>query len=371
MNNMRLSKARRLGVDYASLRAVHDGIIACEILAYTDDGPYADVPGRDTLVGALAGWTLDGGDTSSGPIWLRQMVGDTATAAAGTIATLLGLYHRERTGNGSRVSASAAPHGVYLRERGDAAAGRERAHAGRTVIAGCGRPLAELPDLRSSRRLVRGLHERASYRRPLPAAGGRVARARAVLRKLVVADAMACLADLGIAAEEIDPDPERAFFARRATGTRASSTCTSTRPSGRSPSVRLSGLWGTDLCARRRGRCWAAQRGAPPCGSASPTTCPLSTRRRRRSFDVARGIEVDFGQAGDHPACRDQVSRTSRGMAAGRHDSVAALHRAARGDGRRGRSARTRWTARLPREIGKVGDGIREPFPRSSTGSGP
>src|SRR4029077_8511132 len=43
---------------------------------------------------------------STGPIWLRLMVGDTTTAAAGLIATLLGMYHRERTGRGSRVSAS-------------------------------------------------------------------------------------------------------------------------------------------------------------------------------------------------------------------------------------------------------------------------
>src|SRR5262249_17354619 len=106
VSNMRLSKARRLGVDDDALRVLRPDVVACEIAAYIDHGPYADVPGRDTLVGALSGWTLDAGDETTGPIWLRQMVGDTATAGAALIAILLGLYHRQRTGNGSRVTAS-------------------------------------------------------------------------------------------------------------------------------------------------------------------------------------------------------------------------------------------------------------------------
>ena len=105
VHNIRPSKAKSLGIDYPSVSARNPDVVQCEISACAEQAP-GRAAGRDTIVGALSGWTLDGGDETTGPIWLRMMVGDTATAAAGLIATLLGMYQRIRTGKGSRVSAS-------------------------------------------------------------------------------------------------------------------------------------------------------------------------------------------------------------------------------------------------------------------------
>jgi crotonobetainyl-CoA:carnitine CoA-transferase CaiB-like acyl-CoA transferase len=216
VHNVRPSKARRLGFDHASLARIRDDVVACEIAAYSDDGPYADVPGRDTLVGALSGWTLDGGDGSTGPVWLRQMVGDTATSGAALIATLLGLYHRERTGKGGRVSAS------LLRTA--------CAYSSETMLRlddGTVAPFAaSLPGAVGLSPEYR-IYEAADGWLAVATDGSRLGRLCAELQVapsgLVDAlharridEALACCEQVRIAAEAVDADPEHRFFSDRA-----------------------------------------------------------------------------------------------------------------------------------------------------------
>jgi crotonobetainyl-CoA:carnitine CoA-transferase CaiB-like acyl-CoA transferase len=213
VHNMRPSKAQNLGVDYQSVRALKPDIVQCEISAYTDSGPYAELPGRDTIVGALSGWTLDGGDAITGPIWLRMMVGDTATAAAGLIATLLGIYHRERTGKGSRVSASLLRTATIL--------------SSETVIrlednsvAPIAASLPGMVGLAPGYRIYHVVDGWLAVSADGMGFDEFCARfdvsphdAQKVIQEMTLEEALSHLGDSGIAAEPIDPDPEASFFA--------------------------------------------------------------------------------------------------------------------------------------------------------------
>jgi crotonobetainyl-CoA:carnitine CoA-transferase CaiB-like acyl-CoA transferase len=212
VHNMRPSKAQNLGVDYPSVRALKPDIVECEISAYTDHGPYAELPGRDTIVGALSGWTLDGGDTTTGPIWLRMMVGDTATAAAGLIATLLGIYHRERTGKGSRVSASLLRTATILSSE---TLIRLDDNSVVPIAASLPGMLGLSPGYRMYNVADGWLAvstDEAGFDQFCTRFDVSPSEAQKVIQEMSRQEALSRLGDCGIAAEPIDPDPEGSFF---------------------------------------------------------------------------------------------------------------------------------------------------------------
>src|SRR5688572_16988632 len=55
MENMRPGVAERLGVGEADLRAMNPRLIYCAVTAFGSTGPYADRPGFDPLLQAMAG----------------------------------------------------------------------------------------------------------------------------------------------------------------------------------------------------------------------------------------------------------------------------------------------------------------------------
>ncbi|MBI4638551.1 MAG: CoA transferase [Candidatus Rokubacteria bacterium] len=105
MENMRPGVADRLGVGEARLRGLNPRLIYCSITAFGSTGPYADRPGFDPLLQALAGvMTLQG--FGGPPQYVRIAITDYYAAALGTQAVLAALFARERTGQGQRVETS-------------------------------------------------------------------------------------------------------------------------------------------------------------------------------------------------------------------------------------------------------------------------
>jgi crotonobetainyl-CoA:carnitine CoA-transferase CaiB-like acyl-CoA transferase len=106
-HNMRYEAAERLGVDYASLRAINPALVYCHTLGH-EQGPRQAHPGNDQTGAALAGTTwLDGGlDQDGRPIWSCTSLGDTGNGFLSALGIIQALYDRDRTGEGQFVRTS-------------------------------------------------------------------------------------------------------------------------------------------------------------------------------------------------------------------------------------------------------------------------
>jgi crotonobetainyl-CoA:carnitine CoA-transferase CaiB-like acyl-CoA transferase len=105
-HNMRLPAARKLKVDYESLKVLNPQLVYCHVSAYGPTGPRADWPGFDQLMQASCGWEREQGGEGQAPMWLRFGVGDFFAGLSSLYALLLGLYERNRSGVGQMVSSS-------------------------------------------------------------------------------------------------------------------------------------------------------------------------------------------------------------------------------------------------------------------------
>ena len=111
-HNLRLPAARRLGIDYERVAAINPEVIYCHTSSYGPEGDRADWPGYDQLFQASAGWEVLGGGEGNDPMWLRFGFMDHLCAMASTVASLLAVFHRDRTGQGQAVTSSLLGAGV-------------------------------------------------------------------------------------------------------------------------------------------------------------------------------------------------------------------------------------------------------------------
>jgi crotonobetainyl-CoA:carnitine CoA-transferase CaiB-like acyl-CoA transferase len=105
-HNLRMPAATKLGLGYDSLRALNPALVYCHVSSYGPVGPRADWPGFDQLFQASSGWELEGAGAGNPPMWHRFGMMDHQAGMASLVATLLGLHHRARTGEGQLVTAS-------------------------------------------------------------------------------------------------------------------------------------------------------------------------------------------------------------------------------------------------------------------------
>ena len=97
---------KRLGVDYASIKAVNPGIIYCSISAFGQDGQYSQKPAHDLVVQAMAG-TADLTRSMEGEPALTPMPSADMTASLHALSgILMALYRRHTTGQGDYLNVS-------------------------------------------------------------------------------------------------------------------------------------------------------------------------------------------------------------------------------------------------------------------------
>jgi crotonobetainyl-CoA:carnitine CoA-transferase CaiB-like acyl-CoA transferase len=105
IDNYRLGVRARLGIDYATLKAINPRLISCSINAYGDKGPRATLPGFDPLLQAEGGMQqAQGGDDE--PILHTIPVNDVATSAVVSMAVIAALNARATTGVGQEIVTS-------------------------------------------------------------------------------------------------------------------------------------------------------------------------------------------------------------------------------------------------------------------------
>ena len=117
ISNFRPGVPERLGIDYASLRALREDLIYLEATGFGTTGPEAWRGGNDGVIRAYSG--LSGGDGQIDEHGQPVMIGatplaDYATAIAGAMGICAALFHRERSGQGQYIGASLLRSSIFI-----------------------------------------------------------------------------------------------------------------------------------------------------------------------------------------------------------------------------------------------------------------
>lgn len=106
VENFRPGTLKPYGLDYASLREAHPGLIYCSISGYGQTGPCADLPGYDFVAQAESGIMAVTGEAEGEQVRVGTPVGDLSAGTFATIAILAALHYRTRTGKGQYIDLS-------------------------------------------------------------------------------------------------------------------------------------------------------------------------------------------------------------------------------------------------------------------------
>ena len=98
---------KRLGADYATVRALNPRVVYCSLSGFGQDGPYRDYPAHDMNYLSLAGVLGLIGEADRKPQIPLNIIADYAGASMhGALGIMLALFARERTGQGQHVDVS-------------------------------------------------------------------------------------------------------------------------------------------------------------------------------------------------------------------------------------------------------------------------
>jgi len=96
--------AKRLGIDYDTIKGLNSGIIYCSLTGYGQDGPYCKLPGHDINYIGMAGALALIGPKEGPPSIPLNLVGDFAGASLyGAIGIMAALMARTKSGRGQYV----------------------------------------------------------------------------------------------------------------------------------------------------------------------------------------------------------------------------------------------------------------------------
>ncbi|MFI7613659.1 CaiB/BaiF CoA transferase family protein [Nonomuraea terrae] len=104
LQNYRPGVAERLGMDHATISGLNPSVVYVSMSGYGESGPYVSRPGQDLLLQAMSGAMLSTGRDGDPPAPAGTYAIDAITAYSAFEGALAALLHRERTGEGQRVS---------------------------------------------------------------------------------------------------------------------------------------------------------------------------------------------------------------------------------------------------------------------------
>lgn len=106
---------QRLGLDYASLKAIQPRLIYCSITGYGQTGPYKDRAGHDINYLALSGLASFSGRQDTGPVLSGTQVADIAGGSHHAVmAILAAAFQRAQSGEGQYLDISMADAALAL-----------------------------------------------------------------------------------------------------------------------------------------------------------------------------------------------------------------------------------------------------------------
>ena len=106
VENYRPDVKDRLGIDYATLRAINPRIILASVSGFGQDGPYRTRAGFDQIAQGMGGLMWITGQPGQGPMRAGTAVADTTAGLYAAIGILVALAEREKSGEGQWVQTS-------------------------------------------------------------------------------------------------------------------------------------------------------------------------------------------------------------------------------------------------------------------------
>ena len=106
VENYRPDVKHRLGIDYASLKAVNPRLVYASISGFGQDGPYAQRPGFDQIAQGMGGLMSITGLPGQGPVRAGVPIADLTAGMYTAIGILVALLERETSGEGQWVHTS-------------------------------------------------------------------------------------------------------------------------------------------------------------------------------------------------------------------------------------------------------------------------
>lgn len=103
IENFRPGVMARLGLGYATVKALKPDIVYCSVSGYGQSGPLRDWPAIDNIVQATSGMMSLGGEPGDPPMRVGFPVVDTLTGQTAAFAVLAALFRRQRNGEGEYI----------------------------------------------------------------------------------------------------------------------------------------------------------------------------------------------------------------------------------------------------------------------------
>lgn len=103
IHSMRAKAIQRLGFDYAAVSAINPTIVYTNCYGYGRRGPDADKPAYDDTIQAECGIPHVQQLMTGNPDFAATIMADKVSGLTALYATMMALFHRERTGEGQEV----------------------------------------------------------------------------------------------------------------------------------------------------------------------------------------------------------------------------------------------------------------------------
>jgi crotonobetainyl-CoA:carnitine CoA-transferase CaiB-like acyl-CoA transferase len=103
IHSMRGSAIAKLGFDYAAVKAIKPDIVYTNCYGYSRRGPEGDKPAYDDTIQAECGIPHVQGLMNGEPGYVATIMADKVAGLHALYATMMALFHRERTGEGQEV----------------------------------------------------------------------------------------------------------------------------------------------------------------------------------------------------------------------------------------------------------------------------
>jgi len=103
VENFRPGALARFGLDHATLRARHPGLVYCSISGFGQTGPNRDKPGYDLMAQGYGGIMSLTGAPEGPPMKVGVGIADVMCGMYATVGILAALRHRDRSGEGQHV----------------------------------------------------------------------------------------------------------------------------------------------------------------------------------------------------------------------------------------------------------------------------
>jgi len=103
IENFKVGGAKKLGIDYDTLKAINPRLIYCSITGFGQTGPYAPRPGYDFMIQSMGGIMSLTGPTDGDPFKVGVGIADLMCGMYACSAILSAMHHREKSGKGQYI----------------------------------------------------------------------------------------------------------------------------------------------------------------------------------------------------------------------------------------------------------------------------